>query len=394
MTASRRPAVMAMLAACLFYAAFGGLIQWFPIWLIEVKDITGEQLGLLISLAGAARIVSGPLFGAWADGRRDRRAPIRMLAALTLLAMAGLVVSEIYAVNFALAMMAEVTFWALIAFLESALLRLTRPDRFPTYGLARGLASLSFVVGNIACGMLVDWGGNGTIWWWMTLLIAALLASAFMMSAEPVERGDEPPFGVRLREGLAMVRRTEFALLMFGCGIIQAAHQFYYIFGTKLWIDELGISATTAGWVFALGATAEALFLMLVARHLEHVRPATLMVIGGVGAMLRWSLMATGPELPLLLALQLLHAASFACTFLGAMRGIQAMWGDDRTPTAQMIFMALATAPSQAVASYLAGAAFERGGGPVGYAVMAGVAMVGTLLVLWLRVRVGRAVAA
>ena len=74
-----------------------------------------------------------------------------------------------------------------------------------------------------------------------------------------------------------MVKRPEFALLIVGCGLIQSGHQFYYIFGTKLWIDELGISATAAGWLFALGAIMEALFLMLV-----HIGKQPVSIGGGV----------------------------------------------------------------------------------------------------------------
>ena len=377
----------AMLAACLFYAAFGGLIQWFPIWLIEERGFTGEQLGLVISLAGIGRIVAGPLTSAWADGRKDRRAPIQLLAAISLLALGALWFSSLFSVTFAFAFAIEVTFWAMIAFLEAALLRLCRPHEIPNYGLARGLASLAFVVGNVATGMLVDWLGNVGIWWWLALTTAGLLGASVTMAAEPVNRVAQPPFGQRLADGLAMVKRPEFALLMFGCGLIQAGHQFYYIFGTKLWIDELGISATLAGWIFAFGVIVEALFLMLVAPRIEHVRPSTLMVIGGVGALLRWALMASAPALPLLIALQALHAMSFACTFLGAMRGIQQLWGDDRTPTAQMMFMALATAPAQALSSWIAGRVFDTGVGSQGYLAMLAPVAVGTLLVviLWRR---------
>ncbi len=377
----------AMLAACLFYAAFGGLIQWFPIWLIEAQGFTGEQLGLVISLAGIGRIVAGPLTSAWADGRKDRRAPIQLLAAISLLALGALWFSNLFSVTFAFAFAIEVTFWAMIAFLEAALLRLCRPHEIPNYGLARGLASLAFVVGNVATGMLVDWLGNVGIWWWLALTTAGLLGASVTMAAEPVNRVAQPPFGQRLADGLAMVKRPEFALLMFGCGLIQAGHQFYYIFGTKLWIDELGISATLAGWIFAFGVIVEALFLMLVAPRIEHVRPSTLMVIGGAGALLRWALMASAPGLPLLIALQALHAMSFACTFLGAMRGIQQMWGDDRTPTAQMMFMALATAPAQALSSWIAGRVFDTGVGSQGYLSMLVPVAVGTLLVaiLWRR---------
>lgn len=380
-------AIRAMIAACIFYASFGGLIQWFPVWLISEKGFTGEQLGLVISLAGVGRIVAGPLTSAWADGRSDRRAPIKLLAAITLLVLGAMWFSASFGVNFALALVAEITFWALIAFIEAALLRLTRPDRAPTYGFARGLASLSFVVGNVAVGMLVDWGGNATIWWWLLLTVAGLLAAGFLMHPEPVTRAEEPPFARRLSDGLAMVKRPEFALLMFGCGLIQAGHQFYYIFGTKLWIDELGVSGTMAGWLFAFGVIVEALFLMVIARRIEHVRPATLMLVGGLGAMLRWSMMATSPALPLLVALQALHAVSFACTFLGAMRGIHQMWGNDRTPTAQMMFMAIATAPAQALASWIAGRVFDTGAGSAGYIAMVPVVTLGTLLVflLWRR---------
>jgi PPP family 3-phenylpropionic acid transporter len=380
-------AIRAMLAACLFYAAFGGLIQWFPIWLIEARGFTGEQLGLVISIAGIGRIVAGPLTSAWADGRGDRRAPIQLLAAITLMALGGLWVSHSFGISFALAFTAEVTFWALIAFLEAALLRLCRPDAVPSYGVARGLASLSFVVGNVATGMLVDAIGTDGIWWWLALTVTGLLAASLTMAAEPVARIAQPPFAQRLSQGFAMVKRPEFALLMFGCGLIQAGHQFYYIFGTKLWIDELGISATAAGWLFAFGVIVEALFLMLVAPRIEHVRPSSLMLIGGLGALVRWSLMATSPALMLLWPLQALHAVSFACTFLGAMRGIQLLWGDDRTPTAQMMFMALATAPAQALASWIAGRVFDTGVGSQGYVAMLAPVAVGTLLVflLWRR---------
>ena len=380
-------AIRAMLAACLFYAAFGGLIQWFPIWLIEERGFTGEQLGLVISMAGIGRIVAGPLTSAWADGRKDRRAPIQLLSAITLMALGGLWFSNSFGVSFALAFVAEVTFWALIAFLEAALLRLCRPDAVPSYGVARGLASLSFVVGNVATGMAVDALGNDGIWWWLALTVTGLLAASVTMAPEPVARTSEPPFAQRLAQGFAMVKRPEFALLMFGCGLIQAGHQFYYIFGTKLWIDELGISATAAGWLFAFGVIVEALFLMLIAPRIEHVRPATLMLIGGLGALVRWALMATSPSLGLLVPLQALHAVSFACTFLGAMRGIQLLWGDDRTPTAQMMFMALATAPAQALASWIAGRVFDTGVGSQGYVAMLAPVAVGTVLVflLWRR---------
>ena len=78
------------LVACLFYAAFGAFLQWFPVWLIDARGFTGGQLGLAIAWAGIGRIFVGPLTSAWAEGRRDRRAPLLLLAGLTLAGLLAL----------------------------------------------------------------------------------------------------------------------------------------------------------------------------------------------------------------------------------------------------------------------------------------------------------------
>ena len=384
--AANAAAVRATIVACLFYAAFAGFLQWLPVWLLAARGFSGAQLGLAVAWAGVGRIFVGPLTSAWADGRRDRGAPLLALTAVSLAALLALAAVPVFGISFALALTLEISFWGMIAFLEAAILRLATPATRPSYGVARGLASLAFVAGNIAVGMLVDRFGDGAIWAWLTVATALLLAAILLLPAAPVSRGGRA-FGTRLAAGLAMLRIVPFALLIFGCGIIQSAHQYYYIFGTRLWMTQMGLSATLVGWLFAAGVIAEAAFLMLFAGPLARVHPASLMIAGGIGAVLRWGAMATAPPLLWLVPLQLLHAASFAATFLGAMRGIRAMWGDDHTPTAQMMFLALATAPAQAAASYLSGRLFDAGWGARGYLAMAAIAAGGLALVVALRLR-------
>ena len=86
-----------------------------------------------------------------------------------------------------------------------------------------------------------------------------------------------------------------------------------------------------------------------------------------------------------------MHAGTFAATFLGAMRMIQGIHGDERTPTAQMIYMALASAPAQAVTTLMSGELYEylqpTGRAALGYLAMTAVALIGLVLaiLLWLR---------
>jgi PPP family 3-phenylpropionic acid transporter len=73
------------------------------------------------------------------------------------------------------------------------------------------------------------------------------------------------------------------------------------------------------------------------------------------------------------------------------MRMIQALHGDERTPTAQMIYMALASAPAQAVTTLMSGELYEylnpTGRAALGYLAMTAVAVIGLVLalLLWLR---------
>jgi PPP family 3-phenylpropionic acid transporter len=370
-----------------YYALFGAFIPWLSRWMDEVAGLSGPTIGLVFTVSTLARIVIGPLTSAWADGRRDRRAPILALGIITFLAFVALVPRGFEAKDFALLFATQITVWGLIAFLEAALFRLTGKEEGPAYGFARGLASFAFILGNFGVGLLIDRFGPGAILVWMIATTGIMILCGAAMTPEPQERVAGQPFGARLAEGLAMLKRPEFFLLAFAAGIIQGAHQYYYIFSNLIWRDMQGFSGFTIGGLQALGVFAEVLFLMFVASRMDRVSPAMLILLGGVASVVRWVGLSFAPGLPLLVPLQVLHALSFAFTFLGTMRGIQELWGDARGPTAQMIYQSLANAPATAAASYAAGLLYGAGAGAEGYLGMAALAAVGLVLAGLLVVR-------
>ncbi len=372
-----------------YYALFGAFIPWLSRWMETVAGFSGETIGLVFTVSTLARIVIGPLTSAWADGRRDRRTPIVALGVITLLAFLALIPRGLALKDFALLFLTQVTVWGLIAFLEAALFRLTGRGEGPAYGFARGLASAAFILGNFGVGLLIDWFDARAILAWMIVMTAVMILSATRMTPEPQERMQGQPFSARLAEGLLMLKRPEFFLLAFAAGIIQGAHQYYYIFSNLIWRDAQGFSGFTIGTLQALGVFAEVLFLMFVAARMERVSPAALILLGGLASVVRWVGLSLEPGLLLLVPLQLLHALTFAFTFLGTMRGIQLLYGDDRGATAQMIYQSLANAPATAAASYLSGRLYGAGFGAEGYWSMAALGGAGALLagLLLLRLR-------
>jgi len=385
-----RPAMRATVLGCLFFAGFGCLIPFLPLWLEKAQGFSGSQIGLVLALGGFSRIIAGPLTAAWADGRADRRAPLFLFAIILVIGFVALWFVRGFVGVFSLILIMDVAFWGLVPVVEAALLRLTR-DGWPRYGVARGLASLAFVLGSSSVGALISGFGPWAVWAWLLGVSLMLIFAAFWMPVEPVRATEKTLFSARLAAGVGMLKDRRFALMVFALGLIQSTHSYFYVAGTLIWTNDQNISPTLAGNLWSIGVIAEVGFLVFLTRWAERFTPETLILVGALCALVRWTALAALPPVWSLYLLQALHAGSFAATFLGGMRMIQALHGDARTPTAQMIYMALASAPAQAATTLISGALYEyldpSGRAALGYLSMSAVSLVGLALagLLWSR---------
>ena len=379
--------VRATLLSCLFFAGFGALIPHLPTWLDAAQGFTGVQISLVLTVGGLSRIVVGPLTAAWAAGQSDKRAPLFLFAFLLTAGFASLWFVEGFWPEFAIILLMDVGFWGLLPAVEAALIRLTKTG-LPPYGFARGLASAAFIVGSSSVGALVTDFGPWAIWAWLLGVSIALIGAAFVMPKEPVRGNEEGDFLGRLKEGVGLLKNRRFALLIFAAGILQATHGYFYGFGVLIWTKDQAISQTVAGNLWSVGVAVEVLFLMFLGGWSSKFASETLILVGAVACIIRWTAMAFLPPEWALWPLQVLHAGTFAAVFLGAMRLVNQMMGDEQTATAQMIYMALASAPAQAFTTFVSGYLYDAlvadGDAALGYLAMTGVSVVGLVLALML----------
>ena len=391
--------VRATLLSCLFFAGFGALIPHLPTWLDATQGFSGVQISLVLTIGGLSRIVAGPLTAAWAAGQADKRAPLFLFAFLLTAGFASLWYVTGFWPVFTIILLMDVGFWGLLPAVEAALIRLTKTG-LPAYGVARGLASAAFIVGSSSVGALVTDFGPWAIWAWLLGISIALIVAAFVMPKEPVQGNEEGDFLGRLKEGVGLLKNRRFALLIFAAGILQATHGYFYGFGVLIWTKDQAISQTVAGNLWSVGVAVEVLFLMFLGGWSARFASETLILVGAVACIIRWTAMAFLPPEILLWPLQVLHAGTFAAVFLGAMRLVNQMMGDEKTATAQMIYMALASAPAQAFTTFISGYLYDAlvptGDAALGYLSMTAVSVVGLVLatMLWVtRARPGAALA-
>ncbi|MBX3510947.1 MAG: MFS transporter [Hyphomonadaceae bacterium] len=364
-----RAARVTLVMSCLF-SVTGVTLTFLPRWLEVERGLSGLEIGLVLSLSQLARVFTGPTIGFLADGVRDRRMPIRICVAASLLAyVAFFFAAQSFAALLITGFLALSLMQAVVPLVEAATLRATAQGRF-SYGIARGIGSVAFIVANIAGGVLVARFGVGAVVVWVLCGLAMTAATA-MWSLKPEPGADAPAPSAAARRGAvaALLRSRRFVIVILACGLIQSGHAFYYSFSTIVWRGQ-GVPAETVGLLWACGVAVEVAFLWSLTWIERRFSPEALILAGAAGGVLRWACMGFAPLGAVLWPLQAMHALSFAAAHVGAMRLIYREAPDAAAAMAQTLYSALSGGLLLGACTLLSGALYDAAGAQ-GYWAMA-----------------------
>ncbi len=361
-----------------YYAAIfigsGARVPFMPVW-FKAQGLSGTQLALILSIPLFIQAATGPALALWADTFRLRRTPMIWMAVAASLAFAALAIFKGFwwwMVFWCLATTLMATFSPLT---DVIVLRRARLDGF-AYGTPRGIGSAGYIVANVGMGLvLARWGPASVLVWTVSAGLLTALGARLLLPPDPVATTGERGRIGDLARGLGhLVRRRDFMLLMIASSLIQASHGFYYSFSTLIWRHQ-GLGGWSGLlWGFSVGV--ELVFMWFMEPWRRRVGPERLLVLGGVGAMIRWSALALSPPLWLLFPIQGLHALSFTATFLATLRLIERLAPAEDASAAQTLNAALAYGLFTGLATLGAGPLFDTLGA-YGYWPMTALAAIG-----------------
>lgn len=357
-----------------FYGAFflyGGLsMPFMPAWL-AAKGLDARQIGIVLAVPLVVRVIAVPLSTRLADrlGMLPRALVAAALASVATFALVGALSGFVaILIGFVLAGTAV----APVLPLGDALALRALRDRMPRYGGVRLWGSVTFIIANLGGGLvLARLGARDVIWAVVGSLALTAAAAIALARHEPQasERADATTAQVSLW------RSGAFVAVVFGANLIQASHSVFYGFATLQW-SARGISGPAIGALWALGVVAEVLLFALSGRVVGAVGATRMIVLGGVGGIIRWGAMALDPPTAALPVLQCLHALTFAATQLGTMHFLAQAVPAGRGATAQGDFAAvqgIVSAGAMTLSGVLVAAY-----GDLAYGAMAGLAGIGT----------------
>jgi len=383
------PKVSAPVRLGLFYAALyittGAYAPYMAVWL-KAGGLSGAEIGTILALPLLARAATGPLLAIWADRFKLRRTAILVLAAASAVLFAAMLAVGGYWPWLILWFLASTLFSACSPLADVIVLRRAAQDGFP-YAFSRGIGSTAYIVGNIGAGALLGMLGAPVIVIWTTA--GAVLAAAttkLLLPPEPVL--GETATVDRWGGTGALLRDPVFMLMIVSVGLIQGAHAFYYSFSTLVWRAQ-GLSTALIGLLWGVGVGVEVAFLWFGEAWRRRVGPERLLILGGIGAVVRWTAFAFSPPVWLLFPLQGLHALSFTSTFIASLQLVERLSPPESASAAQSLNAALYSGVLIGAATIVSGPLLDHFG-PLGYLAMSVIAATGLAGAVHLRRRLVR----
>ena len=357
-----RPFYWLSLFLTAIYFVYGAYTPFWSLWLAE-RGLDADQIGLLIGVGLGVRFLGNLVILGKANRASLLLPTCRYFAVLSLIAYLGFYWSQDFWALLLLMLRANFIYPTLLPLSDALAARMMLEVKLD-YGKVRLWGSAAFILGSTLVGALVQhWGAS---WVLHTMVLGLLLLCALSwlpMAPAPV---DAPASGRRV--GFApLLRDRSFVMFLLVVCLLQGSHAAYYGFSALYWKAH-GYAENVIGYLWALGVLAEILMFALSRRLLAGVGYQQLFMIGALGGVLRWSMLALTTD-PLWLALaQLLHAVTFCVSHLGAIRYMTQQLPAEQVIPAQTLYAALPTGMVMALLTALVGVGYQQFQGQVFWA--------------------------
>ncbi len=364
------------------YAAFGVASPFWP-RLFETRGLTPEQLGLLLGLGTAMRLLAGPVANRIADLLAALRGVLTICLLLSTASALAFLGAHEFQVLLVVHIAQSVALAPVTTLADALAVRASmRPPRFE-YGLVRGAASAAFVIGTLAAGhVLVHAELESIIWMHAVLLAGALLAVAMVPKDTPVRFGDQNNQSVfgGIRE---LFRLTVFRRVIIVAALIYGSHAMHDAFSVIRW-TAAGVGPWETSVLWSEAVTAEVVMFVLVGPALLfRVGPGGAAALAAAAGIVRWVVESQTAAIWTLSFVQPLHGLTFALMHLACIRIIAISVPGHLAATAQAIY-ALGPGFATAFLVWASGGLYGTFGAR-GFLVMAALCLLALPLALSLR---------
>ena len=354
-----------------FFAHAGAYVAYFPLYLAE-RGLSAVEIATVLALPPLARIFAPAAWGWVADRTGAHRGIVVFSCAVSAVAFALLPFTT--QIGWLIGLMSVLSGGALPLVEAITLGSLAgQPGR---YGPIRLWGSIGFIAVVLAGGAWLDREPVSTL---PAAIVAFMLVT--LCAALALPKIGRPGFA---QIGALPLPPEVRALLAAGfCNAV--AHGALYAF-LSLHLEREGYSGTMIGVLWTLGVLAEILVFVYLPQLFRRFALSSILAFSLASGVVRFLAIGwAAGELWIVLAAQLLHAATFGSFHAAAVAAVHRVFPEGAQGRGQTVFSSVTYGAGGAAGLVLSGWAWEGGGAPLAFSVCALVAAAGAFFAVRLK---------
>jgi PPP family 3-phenylpropionic acid transporter len=364
-----------------YFLYAGAFVPYFALYL-AARDFGAVEIAVVMAMPQLARIAA-PTFWGWLADRSGAGRAIVIGSALVLVVGYPLIDAAEGVLAVALVMLAMSLLSAGALPIVEALTLSSLEGRGERYGPIRVWGSIGFIAGVLGTGMWLDTHAPRSLLGVVVVLAAVALAVSLLLPPARVSVGAG---GAEARLG-DVLRRADVIALLAACSCMSAAHGALYGF-FSLHAEALGYSKTAIGALWTLGVLAEIVVFLAWPQLARRYSLRVLLIASFLCAAARFAAIGWGTQvLALLIAAQLLHAATFGVFHAASVAAVHRLFTGRLQARGQTLYSSLSYGLGGGAGLLIAGWSWEALGPGLSFTLSAAFALAGAALVTW-RVRV------
>ena len=367
------------------FAVNGVFLPFWILYLTGVKNLTVLEASSIFSMLYLARFLGGIFLNPYLLKRYN------ISLSLKISVIAGILLALSYGITNNKIILTLITFmfglvyYTVAPFIES-LASLFLKEEDIDYGKARTWGSVSFTLVGIAAGGIIGYVGSVGLYY--ILIILLVLYVVFMFLPQPklvrtltVNKSDNNNTGKLYSWVLKDKNAILLILVIF---LYQLSHTAYNNYNA-LYLESMNINAKwLSGLILNISVIAEILFFIFSKKIIGKIKPTQLLVFCGIGAIIRWLMLAIFHNIYVFVVMQTFHAITFAVGHIAFILILNNRFNTEKIIDMQILYTAICYQLSMTIGLYIMGAIWDINSSLVFY-VSAGIALVGTIFATRIR---------
>ena len=355
----------------LYFGVLGIFLPYFNLYCHRL-GFSGLQIGVL-SAVRSMMLMLFPILWAMVADRFQARRPIYIFCNLISSGVWLLYLGTVdFRLMFWITLVYGIFFSPIISFLEAFTMDVLGDAR-NSYGRIRAWGTVSFILAVTVVGRLIDRYSAALI---LPLIFAGALVQALISFKVPaIKKTDRTGFSTGSRF-LSNRRTVVFLICAF---LMLASHGTYYGF-FSIHLENLGFDSTFIGITWALAPLAEMAVMLASDRIFRRFSLENILVFSFLIATLRWMILFQTRSPYVILASQVLHAATYGTFHIASILYIDRLAPRQAKTLGQAVNNALTYGLGMMAGFFFNGALFEALGGFALFGISGGLACAGGII--------------